>query len=130
MKNLVTLAVFTAVIATSLIQVSAMSMEGSGAMMDHAMMSGSTHTMMKDKMTMKSDGMMKGTMSMKHMSVAALAKHFGYTWSKDRKTLATMAGVTGYTGTRAQNLVIRAYLTSDKMMMKSDTTMTHDTMQK
>ena len=84
--------------------------------------------MMKHDAVIK-DSMMKNTMSMKKMSVAALAKHFGYTWSKDRKTLATMAGVTGYTGTMKQNLVIRAYLISHNMM-KSDTMMTHDTMMK
>lgn len=108
MKNLATLVAITAVIATSSVQGFAMAMTG-GAMMDK-----SSDTMMKHD-TMMKDGM---TMSMKKMSVAALAKHFGYAWGKDRKSLATMAGVTGYTGTMKQNLVIRAYLTSDKMMMK------------
>lgn len=78
--------------------------------------------------------MMKDSMSMSKMSVSALAKHHGYTWSKDRKMLAEKAGVTNYRGTVKQNIMIRKYLMSmkkdmmmtDDSMMKKDTTMMKD----
>ncbi len=103
-----------------------MEMTDSGAMMkdDKMMMSGSMNhsdTMMKkDTMMTDSTAMMK---KYNRMSTAALASVMGYTWKKDRTTLATKAGITGYTGTAKQNLMIRKYLMNmmkEKMMM-SDT---------
>jgi thioredoxin 1 len=89
-------------------------------------------TMMKD--TMSSDKMMmQDTMNMSKMSVAALAKHHGYNWSRDRKMLAKKAGITNYQGTAKQNLMIRSYLMSmkkdmmaDDSMMKQETSMMKD----
>lgn len=106
--------------------VSAMEMMDSGSMMK------------EDKMTMSSDGMMKkDTMMMKSdskmmakKSTAALAKSMGYTWSIDRVMLAEKAGVTGYTGTAKQNLMIRKYLMSMKTSMMKDDKMMGDTMTK
>jgi thiol-disulfide isomerase/thioredoxin len=81
-------------------------------------------TMMMKKDTMMSDTMMmKDTMSMSKMSVTALAKNHGYTWSKDRKMLAQKAGVTNYRGTVKQNLMIRKYLMSMKKDMMADSSM-------
>lgn len=103
--------------------VSAMEMTDSGTMMkdDKMMMSGSmshNDTMIKkDSMTTDSGAMMK---KYNRMSTAALAKAMWYTWKTDRTTLATKAGITGYTGTAKQNLMIRKYLMNmmkEKMMM-------------
>lgn len=82
-------------------------------------------TMMKDTMS-SGTMMMKDTMNMSKMSVSALAKHHGYTWSKDRKMLAEKAGVSNYRGTVKQNIMIRKYL----MSMKKDMMMTDDSMMK
>ena len=82
-------------------------------------------TMMKD--TMSSEKMMmKDTVNMSKMGVAALAKHHGYNWSRDRKMLAEKAGIKNYRGTVKQNLMIKSYL----MSMKKDAMMADDTMMK
>ena len=82
-------------------------------------------TMMMKKDTMMSDTMMmkKDTMNMSKMSVTALAKHHGYSWSRDRKMLAKKAGITNYRGTVKQNLMIKSYLMSMKKDMMADDTM-------
>lgn len=110
---------------------SAMEMMDPAMTKDTMMMSGSSDTMMH-KDTMMKDGMSMGTdtkMMMKkymRMSTASLARSLGYTWSTDRAMLAEKAGVTGYTGTAKQNLMIRKYL----MGMMKDGTMMKDTMTK
>jgi hypothetical protein len=108
-------------------------------MTDDAMMKkdGAMTSESMDKSMMKDDKMMAGdAMMMKKqnaMSTALLAKSMGYTWSKDRATLATKAGITGYRGTSKQNLMIRTYLMGmmkDKMAMKDSTMMKDDKMMK
>ncbi len=125
-------AMILGLIASSLIisSTSAMEMADPAMTKDTMMMSGSSDTMMhKDMMK---DGMSMGTdtkMMMKkymRMSTASLARSLGYTWSTDRAMLAEKAGVTGYTGTAKQNLMIRKYL----MGMMKDGTMMKDTMTK
>lgn len=79
-------------------------------------------TMMKD--TMSSEKMMmKDSMSLSKMSVTAIAKHHGYSWSRDRKMLAKKAGITNYRGTVKQNLMIKSYLMSMKKDMMTDDSM-------
>ena len=140
MRIFATLAVFTAVIATSLVQVSAMT-SSDGTMMDK-----NTDAMMKkdvlttDSSMMKHDDMMTGTTvtagdkmmttDMSKMSLIEIAKHCGYTWSKDRVKLAKMAGIKNYRGSVKQNAVIRAYLLSDKGMADAATMMKKDSMMK
>jgi hypothetical protein len=113
------------------------------AMMKKDTMSADTmdKSMMKDAM-MKEDKMMMvdSAMMMKKqnaMSTALLAKTMGYTWMKDRATLASKAGIVGYRGTVKQNLMIRSYLMGmmkDKMMkdsaMMKDDKMMKDVMTK
>jgi thioredoxin 1 len=92
----------------------------------------SAMTMTDDAMMMKNDTMMsekmvmKDTVNMSKMSVAALAKHHGYNWSRDRKMLAEKAGIENYRGNVKQNLIIKSYL----MSMKKDMMTTEDTMMK
>ena len=82
---------------------------------------------MTDGAMMKKNTMMMSDTAMNRMSVTALAKQMGYTWSRDRVKLATMAGVTGYRGTVKQNLAIRSYLVkSMKMKMTDGAMMKHD----
>ena len=140
MRIFTTLAMFTAMIATSLVQVSAMA-SNDGAMMDKntdAMMKKDTLT--TDSSMMKHNDMMTGstvmtgdkmmTTDMTKMSLIEIAKHCGYTWSKDRVKLAKMAGIKNYRGTAKQNTAIRAYLLSDKGMADAATMMKKDSMMK
>jgi uncharacterized surface protein with fasciclin (FAS1) repeats len=60
--------------------------------------------------TTMNGGMMKVNFSMK--STAEVSKYYGYTWSKDRAKLAKAVGITNYTGTARQNLMIRGFLLS------------------
>ncbi len=87
---------------------------------------------MTDTMMMKKDAMMKtDTMMMKKsMTVTQLATKHGYSWAKDRKTLAMKAGIKNYRGSVAQNTMIRKYLETmgGHTMMKDDKTMKKDTM--
>jgi hypothetical protein len=89
-----------------------------GTTMDHntSMMTGAMDRNMS---------MTDGAMMMKK-STASVAASMGYTWSKDRKTLASKAGIVGYRGTAKQNMVIRTYLVS--MMRDGGSMMTSDTM--
>jgi hypothetical protein len=105
--------------------------EMSGAMMHDAMMK-KDDTMMMSHNTMKKDTMMKAdtmmkkdTMMVKKSSVAQTALAKGYNWNKDRKMLAKKAGITQYTGTTKQNLMIQSYLSTmaDGAMMKDDAMM-------
>ncbi len=66
-------------------------------------------TSMQTSMSMN-NGMMKMDWSKKW--AAEISKHYGYNWLRDRKKLAKMLGITGYTGTASQNLKIRAFLIS------------------
>jgi hypothetical protein len=89
-------------------------------------------TMMKDTMMKDDKMMMSSDKMMMKKSTASLANSMGYSWGKDRATLASKAGITGYRGTSKQNLMIRTYLMSmskDQMMMKDDKMM-KDTMAK
>jgi thioredoxin 1 len=74
-------------------------------------------------------------------STSAIATSMGYSWTKDRATLASKAGIVGYRGTVKQNNAIRTYLLSmkkdgammkkeDAMMKKDDKMMKGDTMTK
>ena len=133
MRIFAPLAIFTVVIASSLVQVSAMMNKNTDAMMKkdplttdssmikhNDMMTGSTVT--------TGDKMM--TTDMTKMSLIEIAKHCGYTWSKDRVKLAKMAGIKNYRGTAKQNTAIRAYLLSDKGMADAATMMKKDSMMK
>ena len=109
--------------------VSAMTMTDGAMMKDDKMMSGTMDkTMMKDTM-MKDDTMMMAKKYVR-MSTVLIAKSMGYTWSKDRSMLAEKVGITGYKGTLAQNLKIRAFLTSGEMMIKDGAMMKDDKMMK
>ena len=133
MRIFAPLAIFTVVIASSLVQVSAMMNKNTDAMMKkdplttdssmikhNDMMTGSTVT--------TGDKMM--TTDMTKMSLIEIAKHCGYTWSKDRVKLAKMAGIKNYRGTAKQNAAIRAYLLSDKGIADAATMMKKDSMMK
>ena len=133
MRIFAPLAIFTVVIASSLVQVSAMMNKNTDAMMKkdplttdssmikhNDMMTGSTVT--------TGDKMM--TTDMTKMSLIEIAKHCGYTWSKDRVKLAKMAGIKNYRGSVKQNAAIRAYLLSDKGMADAATMMKKDSMMK
>ncbi len=109
--------------------VSAMTMTDGAMMKDDKMMSGTMDkTMMKGDTMMMSDDKM-----MMKKSPASLANSMGYSWGKDRTTLATKAGIVGYRGTAKQNLAIRTYLMGmmkDKMAMTDGTMMKDDKMMK
>ncbi|MBP9779246.1 thioredoxin family protein [Candidatus Gracilibacteria bacterium] len=104
--------------------VSAMKTMDGGMMHKDTMMTASGTIIKKETM-----------MDMSKMSLQAIVNHHGYNWSKDRKKLAMMAGITNYRGTVKQNLMIRAYLLSDigmkdAMMKKDSMVNTTDTMMK
>jgi thiol-disulfide isomerase/thioredoxin len=92
--------------------------------MDGAMMQKDAMTTSVSGTTMKKDTIMKDDkmMYMSSMSLMTIVKYSGYNWSKDRKKLATMAGIKNYRGTAKENLIIRAYLLSSMSM--ADTNMT------
>lgn len=92
--------------------------------MDHKMMH--KDTMTSSGTMMESDKMM----DMSKMSLQAIVKYYGYNWSKDRKNLATLAGIKNYRGTLKQNLMIRSYLTSSKGMSNANIMKKEDAMMK
>jgi thiol-disulfide isomerase/thioredoxin len=105
---------------------SAVLVTGVSAMTEDTMMK--KDAMTKDVMMDKNvDAMVKKDLVVvkgyKKMGTAALASVLGYNWKKDRPTLAEKSGIKEYTGTIAQNLLIRAYL----VKMIKDVTVTTDT---
>ncbi len=98
----------TAMVATSCVSASAMTMTSDTMMKDDGMMKSDT--------MMKSDGMMKGKMmTVTNMSVISVAKKYGYNWKSDRYSLAKAVGIKNYRGTAAQNLMIKKHLMSMAM---------------
>lgn len=110
MKSIITLGVVGAIVVSGV--------------QGFAMTSPDSSMMMKSDSMMKMEGSMSMNSSMTKMdyskqSVMTIATHYGYNWKRDRVALAKLAGVTGYRGTLAQNLRIKAFLLS----LKSDAVM-------
>jgi hypothetical protein len=115
--------------------VSAMTMTDDAMMKKDSAMTSETmdKSMKKDTMAKDDKMMMKDDAMMAKKSIASVAASMGYSWGKDRATLASKAGIVGYRGTAKQNGVIRAYLMGmmkDKMAMKDGAMMKDDKMMK